>query len=251
MALLEVFAVAMVTALATGLGALPVGWFGADRVSRFQPLLLGVTAGVMIAASIGLLIEPIASAKYLPVGVGLLIGVIFLIGTQRALIRHETTSERENPLGKHARRSLLVFAVLFVHSLPEGFAIGSAWASEAASLGLFVFIAISVQNIPEGTATAIPMVQAGYSRARQFRAAVGTSLPQPIGAVIAFLLVEQVRALLPWSLGFAAGAMLALVVVDLLPESFSEPGRRGQAVVGVGGAIALMALTGLLLAELS
>lgn len=250
MTLLEVFAAATVTALATGIGALPVGWIGAERVARFQPMLLGVTAGVMTAASAGLLVEPLGEAKYLPVAVGFAIGVVFLLAAQRLLVRREDRSEGagEDASGRHLRRSLLVFAVLFVHSLPEGFALGSAWASGAGGIGLFVFIAISLQNVPEGTATAIPMVQAGFSKARQFWAAVGTSVPQPVGAVVAFLLVDQIRALLPWSLGFAAGAMLALVVADLLPEAAAEREDRGQVVVGVGGSIAVM---GLLAAVLS
>ena len=92
---------------------------------------------------------------------------------------------------------MLVFSVLFVHSLPEGFAIGTAYASDTAGLSLFVIVAIALQNIPEGTSVAIPMQRAGFTPWQQFWAAVGTSAPQPIGAVIAFLAVEQVGALLP------------------------------------------------------
>lgn len=243
MGILEVFIAATVTALATGLGALPVGWIGPERVERHQPLLLGITAGVMTAASIGLLVEPVRDSRWLAVGVGFLLGAAFLLVAQRLLENREDKAESttRDPAGRHLRRSLLVFAVLFVHSLPEGFALGSAWASSAAGIGLFVFIAISIQNIPEGTATAIPMVQAGFSPSRQFWAAVGTSLPQPVGAVLAFVLVEQIRALLPWSLGFAAGAMLALVVADLLPEAAADREDRGQVSVGVISAIAMMA----------
>jgi ZIP family zinc transporter len=245
--LIYVFLAAMVTALATGLGALPVGWVGAERVRRYEPLMLGVTAGVMTAASIGLLVEPLGKSEYGPVAAGFLLGIAFLIGAQRALAFREEHSETVST--RHARRSLLVFAVLFVHSLPEGFALGSAWSVNPAGLGLFVFVAISIQNIPEGTATAIPMVQAGYSKTRQFWAAVGTSLPQPVGAVIAFVLVEEVRALRPWSLGFAAGAMLALVDADLLPEALAEREAHGQVAVGLVGSALLMAATGLLLTQ--
>ncbi len=121
-----------------------------------------------------------------------------------------------------SRTTVLVFLVLFVHSLPEGFAIGSAYASSVEGLALFIIIAIGVQNIPEGTSVAIPMQAAGFSPAQQFWAAVGTSVPQPIGAVIAYLLVETIESLLPVSFAFAAGAMLALIVVELLPESLRE-----------------------------
>jgi len=106
-----------------------------------------------------------------------------------------------------------------VHSLPEGFAVGTAWASDQAGLGFFVLLTIALQNIPEGTSVSIPMEAAGFGRAEQFWAAVGTSLPQPFGAVVAFLLVDLVQALPPFSLAFAAGAMLALVGIELLPQA--------------------------------
>ena len=84
------------------------------------------------------------------------------------------------------RTSVLVFAVLFVHSFPEGLAIGTAYASTTAGLGLYVIVAIALQNIPEGTSVAIPMNAAGFGRAQQFWAAVGTSAPQPVAALIAY-----------------------------------------------------------------
>ena len=131
--------------------------------------------------------------------------------------------------GPGARTSALVFLVLFVHSLPEGFAVGTAFASDRAGLSLFVILAIAIQNIPEGTSVAIPMEEAGFSRTRQFWAAVGTSAPQPVGALIAFVAVEQVSGLLPFSFAFAAGAMLALIVAELLPQAYAGPRRAGRA----------------------
>ena len=195
----------------------------------------------MTAASVGLLVEPLGDSKYLPVVLGFALGVAFLLFAQRRLAHRP---EAQTATAVHARRSLLVFAVLFVHSLPEGFALGSSWAANAAGIGVFVFIAISIQNVPEGTATAIPMAQAGYSERRQFWAAVGTSVPQPFGAVIAFVMVEEIKALLPWSLGFAAGAMLALVAFDLLPEALADPLRRTSALGAAAAALIGMALLG-------
>jgi len=244
MGLLEVFLLACVTALATGVGALPVVWLGTVRTQRWRPLLWGVAAGVMAAASVGLLIEPLVKEQWLPVILGVAIGVAFLVLGRRLM------GGRDIKIGQHSgvdtRRSALIFIVLFVHSLPEGFALGSSWSADGA-IGLFVFIAIAIQNIPEGTATAIPMAQAGFSGKQQFWAAVGTSVPQPIGAVVAFVLVEEVSALLPWSMGFAAGAMLALVVLDLLPDAFGSRDSWGLATVGLVGSILAMAALGLLL----
>ncbi|MDP4921623.1 MAG: ZIP family metal transporter [Solirubrobacteraceae bacterium] len=238
MALLTVFLLACVTALATGLGALPVAWLGPARTERWRPLLWGVAAGVMTAASIGLIIEPVDNGQWVPLIFGGVIGVVFLLLGQRAMAGREMRVGELS--GVHVRRSALVFVVLFVHSLPEGFALGSSW-SAGSTIGLFVFIAIALQNVPEGTATAIPMAQAGFGASQQFWAAVGTSLPQPIGAVIAFLLVEEIKALLPWSLGFAAGAMLALVVLELLPDAIGPRENRPRAAAGIVGSMLCMA----------
>jgi ZIP family zinc transporter len=133
-----------------------------------------------------------------------------------------------------------------VHSLPEGFAIGTAYGSETAGLGLYVILAIALQNIPEGTSVAIPMDAAGFTRRQQFWAAVLTSAPQPIGALIAYALVTQVSALLPASFGFAAGAMLALVAVELAPQAFTAPGRALAAAGTAAGAGLMIALALLL-----
>ena len=133
---------------------------------------------------------------------------------------------------------MLVFAVLLVHSFPEGLAMGTAFASNTAGLGLYVIVAIAVQNVPEGTSVAIPMGAAGFRRAQQFWAAVMTSAPQPIAAVLAYLLVETVDSLLPLSFAFAAGAMLSLVVLELLPQALTRSGwTAGLAGATAGGAL--------------
>jgi ZIP family zinc transporter len=108
-----------------------------------------------------------------------------------------------------------------------GFAAGVMGVPDRAGLSLFVILAIAIQNIPEGTSVAIPMAAAGFSRTRQFWAAVGTSAPQPGGALAAYLLVEQVQVLLPLSFAFAAGAMPALIAVELLPSAYAGSDRLG------------------------
>jgi ZIP family zinc transporter len=142
--------------------------------------------------------------------------------------------------GPGTRTSALVFLVLFVHSLPEGFAVGTAFASDRAGLSLFVILAIAIQNIPEGTSVAIPMEEAGFGRARQFWAAVATSAPQPLGALVAYLAVEEVSGLLPFSFAFAAGAMLALIIVELLPKAYGDPEKRTDPSAGIAFGAAVM-----------
>ena len=132
--------------------------------------------------------------------------------------------------------------MLFVHSLPEGFALGTAWASTVDGLAAFIVIAIAVQNIPEVASVAIPMEAAGYSAWRQFWAAVGTSAPQPVGGDC-YLAVDQIDSLLPLSFAFAAGAMLALVVVELLPDVLRGDRTTGAIVGALAGGAAMLALS--------
>ncbi|HEX5609823.1 MAG TPA: ZIP family metal transporter [Solirubrobacterales bacterium] len=228
------------TTLATGLGAIPVFLFG-RRTERATPFLLGLAAGVMgVAALAGLLIPATEEGSLAEVAAGLAIGVAFLLLVSRRFSADHGFMGRTGP---GTRTSALVFLVLFVHSLPEGLAIGTAFASDRAGLSLFVILAIGIQNIPEGTSVAIPMQEAGFSRMRQFWAAVATSAPQPIGALIAFLAVEEVGGLLPLSFAFAAGAMLALIVVELLPKAYA--GRRWVGPTGgfCTGAAVMLALS--------
>lgn len=228
------------TAFATGLGAVPVFLLG-DRASRLRPLLWGTTVGLMgVASIVGLLLPALDEDGGATVVAGLLVGILFLLGSRRLLARRDV--HVGDLRGAGVRRSLLVFGVLLVHSLPEGFAIGTAFASDTEGLALFIFLAIALQNVPEGTSVAIPMQGAGFGRAQQFWAAVLTSAPQPFGAVIAYVAVEQIDALLPFSFAFAAGAMLALVVVELVPEAYARGGRILAAAGSAAGALVMLLL---------
>lgn len=231
---------ALGTTLATGLGAIPVFFLG-TRAKQLRPPLWGLAAGTMAVASVvGLLIPAAEQGSPLDVIAGGGAGVLFLVlarkwlGAGREGARVRTASERS---------SVLVFTTLFVHSLPEGFAIGTAYASRTAGLGLFVILAITLQNVPEGTSVALPMSEAGFNRRRQFWAAVASSAPQTPGAVIAYQAVEQVRSLLPLSLAFAGGAMLALVLAEMLPRAFEKGLARAPILGFAAGAAVMLALS--------
>jgi ZIP family zinc transporter len=229
------------TAFATGLGSIPVLLLG-EQAERLRPFLWGATVGLMgVASVVGLLLPALDEDGGVTVAAGLAVGVLFLLVSRRLLSGRDV---RVGELrGAGVRRSLLVFGVLTVHSLPEGFALGTAFASDTEGLALFIFLAIALQNVPEGTSVAIPMESAGFSGAQQFWAAVLTSAPQPLGAVVAYLAVEQIAGLLPFSFAFAAGAMLALVVVELVPEAYSRGGRPLAAAGTVAGAALMLALS--------
>jgi ZIP family zinc transporter len=236
-------AIAAGTALATGIGALPVLALGAARARAAQGVLSGIAAGVMaVAAVVGLLMPAYRDGATTSVTAGAAAGVVALVLVRRAL-GHRAIAKGRSAAGT---RSLLVIGVLFAHSLPEGFAIGSAYASTQAGIGLFVITAIAIQNVPEGTATAAAMQPAGYSPARQVWGAILTSVPQIPGALVAWLAVEQISGLLPISFALAGGAMLALVVVDLLPDAWKH-GSHLRVVAGTGLGAGLMFAIGLAL----
>jgi ZIP family zinc transporter len=175
---------------------------------------------------------------------GLLAGVAFLTATRVTLAGRDVHVGVLR--GRGVRTSMLVVAVLFVHSIPEGFAIGTAYASDRQGLGLFVLLAIGLQNVPEGTTFAIPMHDAGFSRWQQFWAAVATSAPQPVGAVVAYLLVEEIDGLLPVSFAFAAGAMLSLVAMEIVPQAFTRATWRDATAGALLGAALMLALSAVL-----
>jgi zinc transporter, ZIP family len=229
---LVLLAAGTATALATGLGAIPVFFLG-RRAEELRPVLWGFAAGTMgVVSIVGLLVPALDEGTPGQAALGLAIGLGFMLGTRRYLAVHRVRVRGRE--GARVRSSVLVFAVLFVHSFPEGLAIGTAYASDTAGLGLYVIVAIALQNIPEGTSVAIPMDVAGFGRTQQFWAAVATSVPQPVAAVVAFALVEQVDALLPVSFAFAAGAMLSLVAAELLPQALARP----RLVAGLAGTAA-------------
>jgi zinc transporter, ZIP family len=233
------------TALATGLGAIPVFLLGEKRSQELRPAMWGFAAGTMAVASVvGLLLPAADEGTAAELVAGAALGIAFMLSVRRFLDRHQLRVAGMDAV--QVRTSALVFLVLLVHSAPEGLAIGTAYASDTAGLGLFVILAIALQNVPEGTSTAIPMAAAGFSRKQQFWAAVLTSAPQPVLAVVAFVLVEKVASLLPLSFAFAAGAMLALVAFELLPQAFA--GRRAAgALLGIGlGASVMLALAAVL-----
>ena len=163
---------------------MPVFFLG-TRSERLRPALWGFAAGSMgVVSIVGLLAPALDEGSAGQAALGLAIGIVFMLSARRYLQVHRVRVRGRD--GERVRSSVLVFAVLFVHSFPEGLAIGTAYASDTAGLSLFVIVAIALQNIPEGTSVAIPMAAAGFGRAQQFWAAVVTSVPQPIAAVLAY-----------------------------------------------------------------
>lgn len=233
-----VFLYALATAVATGLGALPF-FFVREISDRVVAWSNAIAAGLMLGASFGLVSEGTVHGRWETVA-GALVGVIFILVTQRILGDHdEEELVFEAARGEGARKMLLMMVVMTVHSFSEGVAVGVSFGG-GVTLATVITVAIAVHNIPEGVAITAVMRPQGVSVLRCAGWSVVSSLPQPLMAVPAFLFVETFRQALPWGLGFAAGAMVFMVLVELLPEAYGD-GRRGEvATLATGTVIAMV-----------
>jgi zinc transporter, ZIP family len=234
---LVVFLAALLTAVATGLGALPFIFIrrGSPRVLAYAN---AGAAGLMLGASFGLLAEGATDGPW-QTFTGALIGIVFILVTQRIL--GHSHPEVGDIRGAGARQALLILVVMTVHSMAEGVAVGVAFGG-GASLAAAITIAIAIHNIPEGLAISAVLRPRGASVLACAGWSIFSSLPQPILAVPAFIFVEQFRQALPFGLGFAAGAMVFMVLVELLPEAYEQTTGRGIALVTTGSLVGMLVL---------
>ncbi|MDX1673931.1 MAG: ZIP family metal transporter [Longimicrobiales bacterium] len=232
-----VFLFALATAVATGLGALPFLFVRSvsDRVVAYSN---AVAAGLMLGASFGLVAEGTVHGR-VPTVVGGLVGVLFILATQRYLDRDEEEVVFEAVRGDSGRQMLLMVIVMTVHSFSEGVAVGVSFGG-GLTLATVITIAIAIHNVPEGVAISAVLRPQGVSTARCAGWSIFSSLPQPLMAVPAFLFVETFRAVLPYGLGFAAGAMVYMVLVELLPEAFHQGRRPAVATLASVAAIGMV-----------
>jgi ZIP family zinc transporter len=230
---------------ATGLGA--IGLLTIRRPSeRLLDTLLGFTAGVMLAAtSFSLLVPALDQGTVGEVLVGFALGSGF-IALLDARIQHAHARFRERggmaAEERAARRSVLLLTALTIHNIPEGLAVGLAFAAGGSELGVPLALAIGIQNIPEGFAAAAPLVQAGVSRRSAAMVAAATGAVEPPAALAAFFAFELADVLLAAGLGFAAGAMLYVVVDELIPESHGHGFELAASIALLGGFALMLAL---------
>ncbi len=227
---------ALVTALATGLGALPFAFVG-EMSRRWLGISSAIASGFMLSASGALLIEGAIRGVW-RTAAGAAVGAIFIWGTHRALGNHEL--QLGELRGADAMKGILIVSVMTLHSFSEGVGIGVSYGG-GAELGIFITIAIAIHNIPEGLAISLVLVPRGTSVREAAGWSIFSSLPQPLVAGLAFLFVEQFRPFLPVGLGFAGGAMIWLVLAELLPDAREELALPSL-VVWLGGSLLVMSL---------
>src|SRR5918998_5049526 len=224
----QVFLLALLTAVATGIGALPF-LFIKGLTRRWLGVSNALASGLMLAASFGLIYEGIAYGLWRAL-LEVVLGLGFIVLTH-TLIQHE-----EHPVvfaqmgGLDARKALLIVGVMTLHSFTEGVGIGVSFGGGEA-FGLFISLALAVHNIPEGLAISLVLVARGVGVGRVILWSIFSSLPQPLMAVPAFLFVAFFEPLLPIGLGFAGGAMIWMVFSELVPDTLEETSANLVAVV--------------------
>jgi zinc transporter, ZIP family len=241
----------------TALGA-SVVFFTRTVNQKLLTSMLGFAAGVMIAASFWSLLAPaIEMAEggpvpvWIPPAVGFLLGGLFLAAADKILPHLHLGQPRAAAEGIRTRwqRSVLLVMAITLHNIPEGLAVGVAFGAAAANLpaatlagAVALAIGIGIQNFPEGIAVAMPLRGEGMSRWKSFGFGQASALVEPVAAVVGAAAVLLMQPLLPYALSFAAGAMIYVVVEELIPESHNN-GHTDLATMSVmGGFVVMMVL---------
>lgn len=219
--------------LGTSLGAAMVFIMKREMNDLVQRSLTGFAAGVMTAASIWSLIIPaiedsaaLGTAAFVPVLIGLWLGVGFLLLLDQVVPHlHQYSDEPEGAKANLQRTTMLLLAVT-IHNIPEGMAVGVVWAglatgqtSVSAAGALALSIGIAIQNFPEGAIISMPLHAGGWSKTKACLGGILSGAVEPIGALVTIAAASVVVPALPYFLGFAAGAMLYVVVEELIPET--------------------------------
>lgn len=227
----------------TAVGAATVFFVKKEVNPKTQQAFLGFAAGVMIAASVWSLLIPAIDmaeeqniAGWMPAAGGFVLGGLFLFALDRLLPHlHPGSHQPEGPSSSWRRTTMLVLAVT-LHNIPEGMAVGLSFglaAVEHSPAGLAAAFSLALgmglQNFPEGAAISLPLQKEGCSKLKSFVYGALSGIVEPIAGVIGVLLAVSVSGVMPWMLAFAAGAMIYVVVEELIPESQSQLGEHSHA----------------------
>ncbi|MCJ7836685.1 ZIP family metal transporter [Cuneatibacter sp. NSJ-177] len=217
-----------------------------------QKALLGFASGVMVAASVWSLLIPsmdmsdsMGKFAFVPAAVGFLLGIGFLLAMDRLIPHLHMGGEKEGPECSWKKTTMLVLAVT-LHNIPEGMAVGVVFAgmmaqnSDITMTGAFALsIGIAIQNFPEGAIISLPLKSEGAGKGRAFLYGTLSGVVEPIGALLTILLASFITPVLPYLLSFAAGAMIYVVVEELIPEA-SEGAHSNIGTIGFAAGFVLM-----------
>jgi len=229
--------------LATGIGGLPILFGKGQKIShQFKDELLGVAAGIMLAATaFSLLVPAIEMGGAWIAALGIAIGGI-LLDVFDKIIPHEHFERGREGLESDLRRIWLFVLAITLHNFPEGLAVGVSFGSGNVSNGVTVALAIGLQNIPEGLAVAVSLLGVGYNHRQAFTYALLTGLVEPIGGFLGISLVTIMHSFLPLGMALAAGAMLFVISDEIIPETHHSSHARSSTYALLAGFIIMMVL---------
>ncbi len=243
-----VFIALLIPFLGTALGSAFVFFMRREMPPLLQKVLLGFASGVMVAASVWSLIIPAigmgeGAAAEVPPTIGLLAGFAFLLLIDYVTPHIHVSGEAEGPRSRLSRTAKLALAVT-IHNFPEGMAVGVAIAGALTADfnmagALALSLGIAIQNVPEGAIISMPLRAEGNSRLRAFGIGALSGVVEPVGGVLVLLLATSILGIMPYMLAFAAGAMLYVVVEELVPE-YSQGEHSNIGTVGFALGFALM-----------
>ena len=252
---MEAFYGILIPFLGTSLGAACVFFMKKTLSDRVQRSLTGFAAGVMVAASVWSLLIPaieqsaaIGTWAFVPAAAGFWIGVLFLLALDHLIPHlHANSTSAEGPKSRLQRTTMMVLAVT-LHNIPEGMAVGVVYAGYlsgnaqiTAAGALALSLGIAIQNFPEGAIISLPLRAEGAGKGRAFMGGVLSGVVEPIGAVLTILAARLIVPALPYLLSFAAGAMLYVVVEELIPEmSQGEHSNIGTVFFAVGFSVMMI-----------
>lgn len=239
----------MIPFLGTALGAGCVFLMKKNMSDRLQKMLMGFASGVMVAASIWSLLLPaleqskeMGQLSFVPAVVGFWLGILFLLLLDHVIPHlHRNSKQEEGPKSRLHRSTMLVLAVT-LHNIPEGMAVGVVYAGYLAGnvgislMGALVLaIGIAIQNFPEGAIISMPLRAEGMKKSKAFLYGAASGIVEPIGAILTIAAASFVIPALPYLLSFAAGAMLYVVVEELIPEmSLGKHSNIGTIFFAIG-----------------
>jgi ZIP family zinc transporter len=241
--------------LGTALGSAMVFFMKNKMNSKLEKLLLGFASGVMIAASVwSLLIPSIDMAKeqnvieWLPASLGFLLGIFFLLILDSIIPHLHLNSDKPEGLKAKLEKTTMMVLAVTLHNIPEGMAVGVVFAGTMAQNSgitmagaIALAIGIAIQNFPEGAIISMPLKSEGVSKPKAFLYGMLSGIVEPIGAILTIALTNLVVPILPYFLSFAAGAMIYVVVEELIPESHSgEHSNIGTIGVAIGFVIMMI-----------
>ncbi len=233
------------TFLSTVMGAGIVFFFKKNN-KTFMDSMLSFSAGIMLAATFWSLLNPsIELSTSLNLNCCILVSLGILAGTVLLYLSDSIYEKNE----KHNKRIFMLIFSITMHNIPEGLAIGVAFGSLKYNIpgstllaAISLAIGIGIQNFPEGSAISLPMRREGYSRLKSFMIASLSGIVEPISAILGLLLVIKVRYILPFFLSFAAGAMLYVIIKEIIPESQNNEKKSMMAIFSIIGFIVMMVL---------